>query len=82
MNIWKPMILSLSLVGCAATIGAVERRGANIMDEGLVASEFIICQAASVGSIQRRYGQSSEMSSAWRALCLTDRDNAPVPFVE
>lgn len=74
--------LMLILGGCAAATGAIKDRGASVMDKSLIASEFVICQGASVGSIQRRYGQSAETASAWRALCLADRNNAPVPFAE
>ena len=39
---------------------------------GLVNAEFFVCQAASVGSVMRRYGASAEKAEAWRALCERD----------
>lgn len=53
-----------------------------MMDEGLINAEFFMCRAASVGSIQRRYGQSTDLAAAWRTLCLPNQEGLPVPFVE
>ena len=50
--------------------------GAKAYDEGLANAEFFICRAASVGSIQRRYGRTAEIAQAWRTLCLGDGDAA------
>ena len=52
----------------------VSERGAQAMDEGLRNSEWFLCQAASVGSIKRRY--SGEKASAYTELC---EDNSQVP---
>ena len=38
-------------------------------DRALVDAEFVICDAASIGSIKRRYGVSDERAKAWRDLC-------------
>ena len=46
--------------------------GARAYDEGLANAEFFICRAASVGSVQRRYGRSAETAEAWRVLCQVD----------
>jgi hypothetical protein len=48
--------------------------GAEAYDEGLENAEWLICQAASVGSVQRRYGRSAGLADAWRMLCLGDAE--------
>ena len=66
------VILLLPLGACAqydVVSGVVKERGAAFYDKTLVESEFVICQAASVGSVQRRYGQTDETAAAWRKLC-------------
>ncbi len=44
--------------------------GARAYDAGLANAEFFLCRAASVGSVQRRYGRNTETAQAWRVLCL------------
>ncbi len=48
------------------------QRGATVNDTGLDNAAWFICKAASVGSVQRRFGVSEEKAAAWRALCVTD----------
>lgn len=60
--------------GTAFKAGAVAK-GAKAYDEGLANAEFFVCNAASVGSVQRRYGRSADMAATWRALCLGNRDS-------
>ena len=55
---------------------AVATEGARVYDEGLANSEWFMCQAASVGSVQRRYGHSLDLAHAWRTLCQADADAA------
>lgn len=50
----------------------VKSEGARAYDEGLANAEFFVCRAASVGSVQRRYGRTAETAEAWRVLCLGD----------
>ena len=52
--------------------GFVASEGARAYDEGLANAEFFLCRAASVGSVQRRYGRSTETAQAWRTLCAGD----------
>lgn len=66
-------ILLFTLSGCSATVAVVEK-GAEINDSALEAAEFTICQAASIGAIQRRYGDSPER---WNALCKP-KDISPI----
>ncbi len=53
--------------------------GAQAMDEGLANAEWFVCKAASVGSVQRRYGTSKSRADAWKELCLVDT-TTPVPL--
>ena len=62
----------MTLAGCG-TFDTVKEvvavKGAEIMDDTLNDSEWFICNGASVGSVRRRYGDSSDRSFAWRQLC-------------
>lgn len=88
----------LAVVGLAALLAAcgfteagnrardlAAEEGAKAYDEGLANAEFFICRAASVGSVQRRYGRSADTAQAWRTLCQGDGEaaaeviRAPVP---
>ena len=48
--------------------------GAQAYDEGLVNSEFFMCNAASIGSIKRRYGVSKTKADAYKELCGAGED--------
>lgn len=80
-----PIMLLLALGGCGFTSQGNQVRqgvatyGAQAMDEGLINAEWFVCKAASVGSIQRRYGTDANKAAAWKALCLVDT-TTPVPF--
>ena len=73
-----PIALTLFLAGCGFTeTGTAVRdfakvEGAKAYDEGLANAELFICGAASIGSVQRRYGRSRDLAEAWQALCLGD----------
>ena len=71
----KPLIMItiLFLSGCT-TITGLWQSGAKANDAALTASEAIICKGASVGAIQRKYGQDKAKASAWRELCLSDNE--------
>ncbi len=72
------VLLPLALGACGLTeTGRVTRdfvqdEGARAYDEGLANAEWFVCRAASVGSVQRRYGTSRDLAEAWRTLCLGD----------
>ena len=80
-----PVLLLLALGGCGFTSQGNQVRqgvatyGAQAMDEGLINAEWFVCKAASVGSVQRRYGTDPAKAQAWKALCLVDTTN-PVPL--
>lgn len=77
----KTIILALLMLGgCGFTpYGDIARdiaseKGAQAMDEGLVNAEWFVCNAASVGSIKRRYGRTRESAQAYNAICGTTGD--------
>jgi hypothetical protein len=80
--IWGPLAAAFLLSACGLTdtgdrvcdFAATE--GTRAYDEGLANAEFFICRAASVGSVQRRYGRSSETAEAWRVLCQGNSEAA------
>lgn len=47
----------------------VKTRGAEAYDAGLENAEWFLCQAASVGSIRRRFGRDPQTVSAYNAIC-------------
>ncbi len=84
MRLYAPIFLAAMLAGPLAGCGfteagdearvAISNEGAQAYDKGLANSEWFLCQAASVGSIQRRYGRSADLAQAWRTLCLGDAE--------
>ena len=72
---WFAFAASFALAGCGFTDtgnlvwDASSRAGAQAFDEGLANAEWFICQAASIGAVKRRYGQSAEDAAAYNALC-------------
>ena len=69
------LTLVLLLAGCGQTPfgdqvrDMVKSRGALIMDRGLINSEWFLCEAASIGSVKRRYGGSK--TQAYKDLCAS-----------
>jgi hypothetical protein len=81
----------LGLAACDTALQAVATRGAAVHDQALLAAEFALCQAASIGSIKRRYGATPDAAAAYAQLCradphplasllLTVNPPAPAPF--
>ncbi|MGI9507141.1 MAG: hypothetical protein ACR2RE_29215 [Geminicoccaceae bacterium] len=66
---------ALLLGGCGFTPeGTIAREfvktgGAQAYDEGLANAEWFVCQAASVGSIKRKYGMSDERARVYAEYC-------------
>lgn len=71
---------ALALAGCGFTPQGdlardiVREKGAQAYDEGLENSIWFLCNAASVGSIRRRFGASQESAAAYNALCAPSVD--------
>ncbi len=68
------VLLTLFIASCS-TMSALFSKGAELNDDALTAAEAVICKAASIGSIMRRYGISEEKALAWKELC-SDHNNA------
>ena len=76
MRDWKTgliILAALALSGCSDVLRAgVVQRGATVADKALEDAEFLLCRAATVGSVVRRYGVSTDKADAWRTICRTD----------
>ena len=66
------------LAGCGLTEQGdavrtyAQERGKEVADQTLENSVWYMCNAASVGSIKRRYGVSEEKAAAYNELCEQD----------
>ena len=71
----KTIVIVFALVAMAGCTNLSRRVGAEGFDELLDYAEFVLCEAASVGSVHRRYRTQKEYD-AWQALCIArvDRD--------
>lgn len=74
MNRYIPLgiTLALALGACAqydTAASVVKDRGAEAADRLLEASEFGTCEAATLGSAQRRYGRTTEGARVHREFC-------------
>ena len=67
------LLMSMGLSACE-TVDAVRmvanEKGAEFADLALEQAEFVICRAASVGSVMRRYGSNKEVAAAYLKLCF------------
>ena len=81
MKVLCALALAVGLTsGCAdSTRETIASEGARAYDQALETSEFVICQAASVGSVIRRYGKSEADAKAWRQICLGAQAPVIVP---
>ena len=44
-------------------------KAADVADQVLIDSEFTLCEASTIGSVKRRYGQSVERANLYREFC-------------
>lgn len=65
-------LIVVLLSGCT-TFDPVVKYAAKANDNALMSAEFTICNAASVGSVMRRYN-TEELAALWRDLCLKRSD--------
>ena len=65
MNPCLPIALVFMLAGCG-TVDLAGAGGAKAMDEALKRAEWVVCKAASIGAVQRRYKGRTD---AYRAFC-------------
>ena len=64
------VLAALVLSGCTdATRSTIATRGAQAADQTLESAEWVMCHAASIGSVKRRYGKTEETARAYRELC-------------
>ena len=71
------LALLLGLAGCASIVpqlepfrAAIAERGGQAMDEGLENAEWFLCNAASHGAVERRYGgKGAELRTAYNTVC-------------
>ena len=71
----RPLFLPCSYVSMSHGRRANFDRGGGSLPQRPLALPLAACgftQAASVGSVMRRYGTSAEKAEAWRALCERD----------
>ena len=72
MRTLTALALALAVSGCGFTPqgelvrGVVREKGAQAYDEGLANSLWFMCNAASVGSIRRTFGNNM---AAYNAIC-------------
>jgi hypothetical protein len=73
------------LSGCGLTTygdaarDLISEKGAQAMDELLVNAEFVLCNLATIGAVQRRYGQSAAAAAAWKTICNANADVITLP---
>jgi len=71
----KWLVLPLFLAGCGLTPqgdavrSGIATRGAEVADTALENAEWVVCYAASIGSIKRRYGVTAERAEAYANFC-------------
>lgn len=63
------ILFTLALIPGCAYFGVAKERAKLAYDKALNEAEWVICDAASVGSIKRKYGASQEAMDAWEKLC-------------
>ena len=77
MRVYLAIFLMLGLGACE-TIEAgrlvANEKGAEFADLALEQAEFVICRAASVGSVMRRYGSNTQTAQAYLQLCFARPD--------
>ncbi len=75
------LVAALALANCGLTPqgdfirGLVEDKGAQVFDEGLSNAEWFVCEAASIGSVKRRYGTSSKRIDTYNDFCAVPKGN-------
>lgn len=73
-------IAGIVLTGCGITSYGDEARefvsenGARVADNTLENVEWYLCNAATIGSVRRKYGSDPQLADAYRALCLRPGD--------
>lgn len=71
------IILTLLIISGCSTISKLIDTAGNANDKALVSAETVVCRAASIGSILRRY-DTEEKARAWKQLCTQSNDSVPI----
>lgn len=75
MRLLIAIIVLLSVSGCS-TIQKLTDYAAAANDEAVTSAEFTICNAASVGSIKRKFNTADKVKT-WKELCNDKTDFEP-----
>ena len=67
------IVSSIFMLSGCSTVGKIASYAAQANDDALTSAEFTICNAASVGSIKRKFN-TPEKVEVWKELC-NDRSN-------
>ena len=73
MKLLIALAAGLLLSGCVVK-DAVRAKAADAFDSGLQDSEAFICNDASIGSVKRRYGRSSERARVYEDFCSSHHE--------
>lgn len=52
----------------------IREKGAQAYDAGIENAEWFLCNAASIGSIRRKFGRDPQLADAYRTLCERKAD--------
>lgn len=70
------LAIVVMLSGCS-TLEKLANSGADINDEAIRNSKFMICKGASIGSIMREFN-TKEKAEGWVKICLGENDTPPL----
>lgn len=70
-------LILFGTVGCS-TIERIADYGAAANDEAVDTSVFTLCQAASIGSIRRKFDTQDKVET-WQNLCSVEKEFKPTP---
>ena len=70
---WSAIIGVLLVLGGCTVLDTAKKtvavRGAELNDSALIDAEWVVCKAASHGSVDRRYGQTVERATLHKEFC-------------
>ncbi len=71
---WFIITVGLLFLSSCASIDTVKKtiaiKGAEISDTALTEAVWWTCKGASIGSVQRRYGQTKDRAMMYREFCF------------
>lgn len=72
MRVFIIGLLALTISACAGTDAirrGIAERGSDLSDRAVEDAVFILCRAAPIGAINRRFAQDREKAQAYAILC-------------